>query len=311
MWAVGWWAVGRWTVKNGWTRCRRVAAAVAAIAAASVLVSADRQQGREGQPGQAAGGAPYAAARTPDGQPDLQGFWTVVPGGTYNIWDLEYQSRFQNGEPDPKLRGVSRIVDPPDGKIPYQPWAAAKAKLIHDNHADPTPQFLDPDARCFLQGVPRHLYNREVEIWQPPGHVVFFNMAHHTYRVIPLDGSDHISDRVKLWMGDSRGRWDGDTLVVSVANHNDQTWFDIIGDFHSDALHVAERFRRVSAAVIDYEAVITDPKVYTRPWKMALRFQRQRDQNIEMWEEACYENNWNSLEGMLNRPGREHAPKAP
>ena len=297
----------RWDVKKPWTGCRSIMIAVAACAVASALVSADGQQGQAGS----AGGAAYTAPRTPDGQPDLQGFWTVVPGGTYNIWDLEYQSIHQNGRPEPELRGKSRIVDPPDGKIPYQPWAAAKAKLIHDNHADPTPQFLDPDARCFLQGVPRHLYNREIEIFQSPGYVTFFNMAHHTYRAIPLDGSPHIPEGLKLWMGDSRGRWEGDTLVVSVANNNDQTWFDIVGDFHSDALNVAERFRRVSAGSIEYEAVITDPKVYTRPWKMVLRFQRQREQNIEMWEEACYENNWNSLEGMLNRPGREHAPKAP
>jgi hypothetical protein len=252
-----------------------------------------------------AGGVPtYMPPRTPDGQPDLQGFWLVVPGGTYNIWDLEYQPRFQNGRPDPALRGKSRIVDPPDGKVPYQPWAAEKAKLIHDNHADPTPQFLDPDARCFLQGVPRHLYNRELEIWQPPGRVVIFNMAHHTFRDIPVNSGPHIPGRIKLWMGDSRGRWEGNTLVVDVANNNDQTWFDIVGDFHSDALHVAERFTRISADAIEYRAVITDPKVYTRPWTIALRLERQRDQSVEMWEEACYENNERSLEGMLNRPGR-------
>ena len=121
---------------------------------------------------------------------------------------------------------------------------------------------------------------------------------------IPLNGSAHIPASVKLWMGDSRGRWEGNTLVVDVTNHNDQTWFDIVGDFHSDALHVAERFTRVSEDAIDYEAVITDPKVYTRPWKMALRFERMKEPNLEMWEEACYENNWNSLEGMLKRPGR-------
>jgi hypothetical protein len=124
-----------------------------------------------------------------------------------------------------------------------------------------------------------------------------------------LNSGPHIPDGVKLWMGDSRGRWEGNTLVVNVANNNDQTWFDIVGDFHSDALHVAERFTRVSLDLIEYEAVITDPKVYTRPWKMALRFQRMKDPGLEMWEEACYENNWNSLEGMLKRPGRGNSGK--
>ena len=275
------------------------AAALLAISSAGVLAA-----GQDGEARPAAARGNYTQPRTPDGQPDLQGFWIVTPGGTYSITDLELQSLYQNNRPNPALKGKSRIVDPPDGKIPYQPWAAEKAKLILDNHTDPTPQFLDPDARCFLQGVPRHLYNREVEIFQSPGHVTFFNMAHHTYRTIPLNGSAHIPASVKLWMGDSRGRWEGNTLVVDVTNHNDQTWFDIVGDFHSDALHVAERFTRVSEDAIDYEAVITDPKVYTRPWKMALRFERMKEPNLEMWEEACYENNWNSLEGMLKRPGR-------
>ncbi len=274
-------------------------AALLAISSAGVLAA-----GQDGEARAAAARGNYTQPRTPDGQPDLQGFWIVTPGGTYSITDLELQSLYQNNRPNPALRGKSRVVDPADGKIPYQPWAAEKAKLIFDNHTDPTPQFLDPDARCFLQGVPRHLYNREVEIFQSPGYVTFFNMAHHTYRAIPLNGSAHIPEPVKLWMGDSRGRWDGNTLVVDVTNHNDQTWFDIVGDFHSDALHVAERFTRVSEDAIDYEAVITDPKVYTRPWKMALRFERMKEPNLEMWEEACYENNWNSLEGMLKRPGR-------
>jgi hypothetical protein len=274
-------------------------AALLAISSAGVLAG-----GQDGEARPAAARGSYTQPRTPDGQPDLQGFWIVTPGGTYSITDLELQSLYQNNRPNPALKGKSRIVDPPDGKIPYQPWAAEKAKLILDNHTDPTPQFLDPDARCFLQGVPRHLYNREVEIFQSPGHVTFFNMAHHTYRTIPLNGSAHIAEPVKLWMGDSRGRWEGNTLVVDVTNHNDQTWFDIVGDFHSDALHVAERFTRVSEDAIEYEAVITDAKVYTRPWKMALRFERMKEPNLEMWEEACYENNWNSLEGMLKRPGR-------
>ncbi len=222
----------------------------------------------------------------------------------YNIQDLEFQSLYQRFTPDPATRGKSLIVDPPDGRIPCQPWAAEKANLVLQNHADPTPQFLDPNARCFLQGVPRHLNNREFEIFQPPGYVVIFNMAHHTYRAIPLDAGPHISERVKLWMGDSRGRWEGSTLVVDVANNNDQTWFDVVGDFHSDALHVAERFTPVDADAIEYEAVITDPKVYTRPWTFALRFERIKDYGSELWEEACHEGNERTLDLMLTRPGR-------
>jgi hypothetical protein len=129
-------------------------------------------------------------------------------------------------------------------------------------------------------------------------------MAHHTFRVIPINAGAHLPENVKLWMGDSRGRWEGNTLVVDVANNNDQTWFDIVGDFHSDALRVAERFTPSDADTIEYKAVMTDPKVYTRPWTMALRLQRMKDYGSELWEEACHENNERSLEGLLHRPGR-------
>ena len=283
-------------------------AQAAAIALAGVIVLAP-YSGAIDAAGQAdqrapAGRGTYTPARTPDGQPDIQGFWNPV-GTYYNIQDLEFQAVYQNFRAaDPERRGKSLIVDPPDGRIPYQPWAAEKVKLVLEHHADPTPQFLDPNARCFLQGVPRHLNNREFEIFQPPGHVVFFNLAHHTYRSVPLNGGPHIPERLKLWMGDSRGRWEGNTLVVDVTNNNDQPWFDVVGSFHSDALRVAERITPIAADTIEYEAVITDPKVYTRPWTMKLRFQRIRDYGTELYEEACFENNQRTLELMLNRPGR-------
>ena len=255
--------------------------------------------------GQAPSGAApaYTPPRTSDGQPDIQGIYNPI-GTFYNIQDLEFQSLYQDFTPNPAGRGRSLIVDPPDGKIPYQPWAAEKVKPIYAQHADPTPQYLDPNARCFPQGVPRHLKNREFEIFQPRGHVVVLNMAHHTYRVIPLDGSPHVPDDIKLWMGDSRGRWDGNALVVDVGNLNDQTWFDVMASFHSDAMRVTERFTPVSADTIEYRAVITDPKVYTRPWTLALRFQRNTEYGAELYEEACFEANERALENMLRRPGR-------
>ena len=279
---------------------------VVVLLAAVVLLApwfATTEAAEEGGQAPAAAARAYTPPRTPDGTPDIQGFWRPI-GTFYNIQDLEFQSLYQRFNSDPAQRGKSLIVDPPNGRIPYQPWAAEKRNLVLQNHADPTPQFLDPNARCFLQGVPRHLNNREFEIFQPPGYVVFFNMAHHTYRAIPLNAGPHISERVKLFMGDSRGRWEGNELVVDVANNNDQTWFDVVGDFHSDALHVAERLTPVDADTIEYEAVITDPKVYTRPWTMALRFERIKDYGSELWEEACHEGNERTLDLMLKRPGR-------
>jgi hypothetical protein len=276
-----------------------------AVMLLALWAAAIEAAGEGGQAAAAAAGA-YTPARTPDGQPDLQGFYGTAPAGLfYNIQDLEFQAIYQNFKPsDQALRGKTPIVDPPDGRIPYQPWAVAKTKLVLENHANPTPQFLAPNARCLLQGVPRHLYNREFEIFQAPGYVAIFNMAHHTFRVIPLNAGPHIPESVKLYMGDSRGRWEGNTLIVDVTNNNDQTWFDVVGDFHSDALHVQERFTPVDADTIAYEAVMTDTKVYTRPWKMALRFLRMKDYGSELWEEACHENNQRTLEMMLKRPGR-------
>jgi hypothetical protein len=262
--------------------------------------AADQGAPRPAAPAPAGG---YAPARTSDGQPDIQGIWNPI-GTFYNIQDLGFQARYQNFRDDPAQRGKSLIIDPPDGKIPYQPWAAEKVKLVLEHHADPTPQFLDPNARCFMQGVPRHLNNREFEIFQPPGYVVVFNMAHHTYRAIPLNGGPHIPEPIKLWMGDSRGRWDGNTLVVDVTNNNDQPWFDVVGSFHSDAMRVAERFVPINADTIEYTSVITDPKVYTRPWTMKLTFVRNKDYGAELYEEACFESNERTLELMLSRPGR-------
>jgi hypothetical protein len=201
------------------------------------------------------------------------------------------------------VRGKSLVVDPPDGKVPYQAWAAAKRKPIYQLHGDPPPEWVDPNAQCWPQGVPRHLNNREFEIFQPRGHVVIFNMAHHTYRVIPVDGSPHIPENVKLWVGDSRGRWEGNTLVVDVTNNNDQTWFDVMASFHSDAMRVTERMTVTGADRIEYQAVITDPKVYTRPWTFALVFNKAKDYGSELYEEACVEVNDRNMD-LLKRPGR-------
>ena len=108
-----------------------------------------------------------------------------------------------------------------------------------------------------------------MQIRQIPGYVTIFYESNHVYRVIPLDGRPHAGTNVKLWMGDSRGRWEGSTLVVDVTNFNDGTWFDSHGSFHSDALHVVERWTRVSDDRIAYTVTIEDPNVFTQPWKMA------------------------------------------
>jgi hypothetical protein len=129
------------------------------------------------------------------------------------------------------------------------------------------------------------------QIVQTPGRVVFLYEYGHHYRSIPLDGRPHLPADMKLWMGDSRGHWEGRTLVVDVTNNNDQTWFDQVGAIHSSALHVIERWTIVSADRIDYVATIDDPSVFTQPWKIGMNYSRNRDAAYEQMESAIWEGN--------------------
>ena len=201
----------------------------------------------------------YTPPRTADGQPDLQGVWKANTRAAYNL--LEHQA--SHGMP----AGAS-VVD--GNAIPYQPWAAAKQKENFANRAT-----ADPHGKCFKPGVPRITYlDFPFQIFQTPKYVAILYEWTQTYRVIPLDGSAHWDD-IDFWMGDSRGRWEGNTLVVEVINHNDETWFDMSGNFHSDALRVIERYTRVGPDTIRYEATIEDEKVFTRPWTMSMTLSRE------------------------------------
>jgi len=294
------------------------AAAVAAIGAALLSLSAPVAA----QTSPAAGGATHAKPaertwnppRTPDGQPDIQGVWNRrVPDmagyaleGGHNDEHLLLSAGCAQGivgcersteeiEAEVARRRGQRgtiIVDPPDGKVPYQPWAAAKRQDITANHTNPRgPADIDPQTRCFLGGVPRVTYQEVtgMQIDQVPGAVILTYEFNHAYRIIPLDQRPHVGRGIALWMGDSRGRWDGNTLVVDVTNHTDRTWFDVVGTFHSDALHVVERFTFVDPNTIHYEATITDPKVFTRPWTIAFPIIRNTQRGFERLEMACHE----------------------
>jgi hypothetical protein len=109
----------------------------------------------------------------------------------------------------------------------------------------------------------------------------------HDARIIQLDGRPHVDSNIRQWLGDSRGHWDGDTLVVDVSDHNAETWFDMSGNFHSDALHVIERYTRTSADTLQYEATIEDPKVFTRSWKISLPLFRHAEKNAQLYEYEC------------------------
>ena len=160
----------------------------------------------------------------------------------------------------------------PDNDIPYQPWAAAKRIENFQNRAT-----ADPLAQCFMPGVPRIMYlDFPFQIFQTPQMIAMTFEWSSVHRQIYTDGSSHV-DGIDFWMGDSRGRWEGDTLVVDVANHNDRTWFDMAGNFHSEALKLVERYTLVDADTIQYEVTVEDPKVFTRPWKISMPFHRHKE----------------------------------
>jgi hypothetical protein len=209
---------------------------------------------------------------------------------------------------------TSLVVDPPDGRVPVRPSAEKirdenLARSFHD------PEFMSVWDRCITRGIPGSMfpagYNNAYEILQMPGYVVILYEMIHDARIIPLDGRPHAPSSVRTWMGDSRGRWEGNTLVVDVTNYNSRGWIAssaaggrIKGIPHTEGLHVVERFTRIGPDTIQYEATIDDPDIYTRPWKVA--FPLARDQNYRIFEYACHEGNYavgNILRGARVQDG--------
>jgi len=220
--------------------------------------------------------------RTADGKPDLSGIWQTI--STAN-WDLEgHEAR-----PSPVLAlGAVGAVPPglgvvEGGRIPYQGWAAAKKQENARNWLT-----LDPEIKCFLPGVPRATYlPHPFQIFQSPGRLLIvygYSYARREINMVPRGKAP-----ADFWMGWSDGRWEGDTLVIDVTSFNDQSWFDRAGNFHSDQLHVIERYTPVTPYHLAYEATIEDPKVFTRSWKISLPLYRVVDKNAQLLEFKCVE----------------------
>src|SRR2546423_4138574 len=222
-------------------------------------------------------GIPAAAQsnlpRTADGKPDLNGVWQVLNTAA---WDIQDHSGALGLPP-----GLGVVEG---NEIPYQPWAVARKAENFANRAtaDPT------EHNCFLPGVPRATYMPfPFKITQTPKDIAISYEFSHSLRPIVMDGSPHPATPEENWMGISRGRWEGDTLVVDVKNFNDQTWFDHAGNFHSEKLHVVERYTMSDADHILYEATIEDPKMFTRPWKMSMPLYRIQDKNARLLDYEC------------------------
>jgi hypothetical protein len=231
-------------------------AAILVIAPASTLLAAAQNA--------------VSLPRAADGNPNLEGIWQASSTAAADLQDHPAGYNM--------LAGRSVVVG---GTIPYQPWAAAQKAANFRNRAK-----ADPLAQCYIPGTPRILYlDFPFQIFQTRRAIGMAFEWSLDYRLIYLDGSSHPAD-LDSWMGDSRGRWEGDTLVVDVANHNDKTWFDMAGDFHSNALHVVERYRMTGPDTIQYEATIDDAKVFTRPWTIRLELHRRTDR-ARLFEYVC------------------------
>jgi hypothetical protein len=242
-------------------RSRPVAGAALAVLALTVVSASGQQSGN------------YTAPRTADGRPDLNGVWQVLSTAAADLQDHSARAGLPAG------LGVVEGND-----IPYQPWAAEKKKENQQNAAT-----ADPLAECFLPGVPRATYlPHPFQIAQTAKSIAILYEWSRTPRVIYMDGTKH-PEGLEFWMGDSRGRWEGETLVVDVTNFNGRTWFDRAGNFHGPGLHVVERYTRTGPDHLSYEATIEDPKVFTRPWKITMPLYRRVEKNARILEYECLE----------------------
>src|SRR5262245_15196902 len=238
----------------------------------------------------------YRAPRTPDGKPDLNGIWQALNEAHYNIElhlarpAMALRPWAYGAVPSAPVLALGAVGAVPPGvgvveggELPYKPEALATRKENRENWLT-----KDPEIKCYLPGVPRATYMPyPFQILQSPKALFFAYEYAGAVRNIYLN--DPGPPPVDSWMGQSVGHWEGETLVVDVRGFNDQTWFDRAGNFHSDALHVVERYTRTSPDIIQYEATIEDPKVFTRPWKMSMPLYRRQEKNAQLLDFKCVE----------------------
>jgi len=230
----------------------------------------------------ASGAEAYKAPRSADGKPNLNGIWQALNTANWDIQEHAAQSGavVALGAAGAVPAGLSVVEG---DEIPYLPAAAAKKKENFENRLT-----ADPEIKCYLPGVPRATYMPyPFQIVQTPQYVLMAYEFAGATRTIYMDKTP--PNPVDSWMGHSVGHWEGDTLVVDVTRLNDQTWFDRAGNFHSDALHVVERYTPLSPDALTYEASIEDPKVFSRPWKMSMPLYRRLDKNVQLMEFKCVE----------------------
>ncbi|MBM3773259.1 MAG: hypothetical protein FJW27_18615 [Acidimicrobiia bacterium] len=236
----------------------------------------------------------YRAPRTADGKPNFNGIWQALNEAH---WDIESHA----AAPSPVLElGAAHAVPGGlgivDGTIPYKPEALTKKRENHANRLK-----LDPEIKCYLPGVPRANYMPyPFQIIQGSEYIMMLYTFAGAVRTVYMD--NHKDAPADSWMGWSNGHWEGETLVVDTKGFNGQTWFDRAGNFHSDALHVVERYTATSPDHLLYEATLEDPNVFTRPWKISMLLYRRLDKNTQIMEFRCVEFVEELMYGHLRKP---------
>ena len=252
--------------QGGRMRNRRRGSIVAALAVVALGLAIGPAFGQAG--GSQAGTIP----RMPDGKPDFSGIWQVLSTASWNIQDHAAEKGVPGGQ---------GVVE--GNEIPYLPAALAKRDENRKNRLA-----ADPLNKCYMPGVPRIMYMPyPFQIFQTPNYMAMVFEYVHSVRHVYFN-TPHIPGPIEWWMGDSRAKWDGDTLVVDAVHFNAETWFDAAGNHHSEALHLVERYSFIDRDHINYEVTVEDPKVFSRPWKMTMPLYRRIERNLQILDYECH-----------------------
>ena len=279
----------------------------------------------------------WKPARTADGQPDIQGTWLnfdstpfetpaadpkapVAAATAQSTSNINPAPEFADHTHKTSQRRPSMVVDPPDGRVPVLKWAEDK-RDYNLEHIPDAPEHETPWVRCVTRGYPAGMfpagYNNAYQVIQTPGYVVIVLEMIHETRIIPIDGRPKLAAGISQWNGEPRGRWEGNTLVVESTNYNDKGSIGtsaatgrMRGIPQSSSMKVTERLTPIGPDTIDYRVTIDDPKVYTKPWTVALPL--NRDDSYAMYEYTCHEGNYAMANALSfgRKRDREAAAKA-
>jgi hypothetical protein len=250
-----------------------IASAAAAVVAVGMSFTVQSVEGQQG----------YQAPQTADGKPDLNGIWQAVSSAHFDV--EPHAARFGpvvEMAAHGAIPGGLGIVQ--GGEIPYRPEARAKQQENLQYWLE-----RDPATKCYMPGVPRATYMPfPFQLVQTPEYVLLAYEFASASRIVYMDRPDFEAP-VDSWMGHNIGSWDGDTLVIDVTAQMPDTWLDQSGNHHSNSIHVVERYTALSENHLMYEATITDPETYTRPWTIQLPLYRRIDENMQLLEFKCVE----------------------